>query len=281
MITVSVSLDTTFWDFDLPSAAEGNGIYEGTLLRSFGDQGCIPRLEIRSSPYGESMKVFRASYSDHVCKEGPFDDILKSIKAGDSDVGEKLWRQLKDDISYIFKVPLDGITDDVEVEMEYFENGWYYVYSNTTLSAREIKEWAAAPLGDSVPICLAHEAWDYKNLGWAEASMRTAQQCIERLIPKSSELLECWMYELFPPCASAPEDEDDDCYSQCPRNSDKDGPDCDSVLPEVPDILGSETKIPSPYCNERWWVNKFKETESCEDGVTLTSQIYEDCLARG
>lgn len=217
-----------------------------TLLRSFGTQGCIPRLEYRNSPYGAATQTVRVSYIDYLCEE-IFDDIVDLVQQNDSLVEEKLWRQLKHDLAYIFQIPFETIPDEVELTATEFETGWYFISSQSEFDAAQIKEWSAAPFGDEVPLCLAHEAWDYKYLGWAEASMRTAQQCVDRIIPGSSDTIECWMLELFPP--------NEDCYNN---------PDAD--------ILGSETIVPSPYCNERWWINDFEETDGCVSG-RVTSPI--------
>lgn len=224
-----------------------------TLLRSFGTQGCIPRLEYRNSPYGAATQTVRVSYTDYLCEE-IFDDIVKLVEQDDAVTEKRLWNQLQHDLAYIFQIPIESIPEDVELSATEFKTAWYYISSDSQYDEDEIKAWSAAPLGSDIPLCLAHEAWDYKYLGWAEASMRTAQQCVDRILPGSSDTFECWMEQLFPP--------DDECYSN---------PDAD--------ILGSETIVPSPYCNERWWINDFEETDGCVSG-RVTSPIPECTSSR-
>jgi hypothetical protein len=238
--TVTVSIPHRFWNSKLPPNLAG-ATSEWVVLRSFGNEGCVPRLEIQNTIYGGSALVFRASYSDYLCKN-VFQDIQSDLALFET----KLWTQLRNDIAYIFQIPLESIDTEVDVEVDNFPNGWFLMYSNATVTALELEKWAAKPLGD-IPVCLIQEAWNYKYYGWAESSMRLAQGCLDRIVPGSSDLIEKYLYALFPECSL-----EQDCYSNPGAG-----------------ILGTETIVPSRFCNERFWISNFTETPNCIDNVHL------------
>jgi len=248
VIRLNVELNNTFWDFDLPPNIDTNSTFikEWTVLRGIGDMGCVPRFEIRHSPYGDASILFLASYNDYVCID-TYELAFNAFISNDKKIYDQLWIVIRNDLANAFQIPVDNIPKKfINLNISLFTTGWYYPYSNNTLSYQDVVDYAVAPLGLDVPFCLAQEAWDTKYLGWAEASMRTALRCIDRIIPGTIDLVECWMFNIFPPC-----DPPDSCYS----NGDT--------------ILGTETIIPSKYCNERWWINDFVQTSNCTSTVTL------------
>lgn len=252
VITVDINVDVAFWKEDLPKTKEW------TLLRSFGDQGCIPRLEIRNSPYSNSMLVFRASYSDNICKQ-QFKKLFPYVTGSYSQsvVKKKLWKQFRNDIGYIFEMNVTDIPSSaIDIEFTYFKEAWYYINGLSSLTTEDILNFGSMPMGPTSPVAFVHQSWGYKWLGWSEASMRLGQLALNRIIPGSSHLLECWMYKVFPPCVNS---------LNCYNNPDS-------------GILGTETVIPSPYCSERWWFNDFVKTPNCISSVNLTPQNLVTCI---
>lgn len=238
--TVTVTLDFAFWK-DIVPKEEGT-VKPWVLLRSFGEEGHVPRSEFRYTVYGGAMIAFRASYTDYITKE-----VLNKMQNIET-FGDGLWRALRNDLSYIFQV--DNIPQDyVDIHVENFDAGWCYINSSTTLTAAEVRDFAVNPLGPRVPLCLAHQAWDEEFLGWKEAALQTAVRCLNRLVPGASALIDCWKEATFPPC-----DPPDSCYSD----------------PTVY-ISGSETLIPSRYCTERWWNLDYIQTPGCINRPVLTN----------
>jgi len=243
--TVTVVLNYAFWETIVPKPS-GN-ITQWVLLRSYGDEGHIPRSEIRYSIYGAAMIAFRASYTDYRLKQ-VLNKMGTAIDEGLFKFGPKLWRALRNDLSYIYSV--DNIPEDyIQIHIENFVDGWCYTNSSTTLTADQIKNYAVAPLGLNIPVCLAHQAWDVEFLGWKEAGLQTGLRCLDRLQPKSAALVHCLEEATFPPC-----DPVDSCYND----------------PSV-HISGSETIIPSKYCSERWWYNNYVKTPNCINHPTLNN----------
>lgn len=188
--TATLNVKDAFWLSALPNPDQHPNASQWVLLRGFGDGlGCAPRVEVRWLPYGKATLTIRYGYNDFQCQ----DILVKHGDPLDTGTARKLYEQALDDLSSLFKIPKSEIPEynknKVEIDITNFATGWYFLYENTTATAASVRDWAVAPLGANVPICLAHEAWGYEYLGWAEAGMRGAQACVDRLLPGSSE---CW-----------------------------------------------------------------------------------------
>lgn len=232
--TVTVTLDYAYWKNIVPKESINSTVKRWVQLRSFGEEGHVPRSEVRYTVYGGSMIAFRASYTDYLTKE-----VLNKMQNIDT-FGDGLWRALRNDLSYAFQV--DDIPQNyVDIHVENFDNGWCYINSSTTLTADQIRAFAVAPLGPNVPIALVHQAWAEEFLGWKEAALRTAVGALDRLVPGAATLIDCWMEATFPPC-----DPVDSCYND----------------PTVY-ISGSESIIPSRYCSEHWFNLDYEQTPGC------------------
>ena len=252
--TVDVVLDTTYLEKLVPADINITGLFTKpwATLKGNGPDTLSSRVEYRHTIYSLSTNHTRPNVADFYTLDA-LKDLKSAMNNNNNEVlqnlKQQLWNALRVDQAYIHQIPLSSIpTKFVDLNINYIETGYYYVWSNTTTSAQQLMEFARAPLGENVPVCLAHEAWNPRYLGWGEAGMRASQRCIDRLIPKSSDLVECWLYELFP---------------ECPQN-------IECLNDPESDILGSETLIPSRYCSERWYTNDYKQTQNCVRGVKLT-----------
>ena len=278
VITASVEMKDPFWrDAILPNPQDGATPW--VLYRGFGDSvGCLPRIEITNSAYGSAINAFRFSYSDLICKDS-FRRWAWALDAEEPNLEAKLWNSARDDLAAAFGIELSEIPEydakEININVKVYETGWYYLYSNSSGNTADIREWAAAPLGDHFPLCFAHEAWDYEYLGWSEAGQRMAQRCLDRIVPGASTLLECYMYTTFPSCPTNPPTNVGGNAAGWPE-----GVSClfDSPFGSGSNVMGSEAIIPSPFCSERWFDADFVETPNCIDRVELTPAIYQQCL---
>ncbi len=247
--TVDVVLNTTYLKGLVPQNVITNTTFtkEWATLKGNGPDIISSRWEYRHTPYGISTNSFRPIVADFYSLDA-LKDVKTAYENGNTQVKQQLWNAIRVDQAYINEIPIETIpTTFKSLNINRLETGYYYVWANTTTSAEQLVEFARAPLGDDVPICLAHEAWNPRYLGWAEAGMRAAQRCLDRLIPGSSDLIECWLTTTFPECP------DDSCFSD-----------------PINDILGTETIIPSKYCSERWYTNDYVQTPGCIRRVKLS-----------
>lgn len=250
-ITVELKPNETFWHSLVP-AADGKGQKPWVLLRAFGDQSQISRIECRHSIAGNTVAACRFAYNDFVAK-----DTFEAWQY-QQDSYPALWNTLKNDVAYAFQIPREAIPDEyVRISVGYFNDGWCYVNGTSGVSSEEMKAFAQKPLGDSVPLCLAHQAYDIEFLGWKEAALQGALRCVDRFVPRAQEALDCMAEQTFPSC---------DCHNPyaadwCKRHGYLNYYNCYSN----PDthISGTETVLPSIYCNERIWMNDFNPTPDC------------------
>lgn len=229
-------------------------------LKGNGPDTMSPRTEFTLNPYSGATKNFRPIVSDFQSLDA-LKDVLTARQNGNHQVAQQLWEAIRVDQAYIHQIDISEIPEKFNtLNINRLETGYYYVWANTTTSAQQLVKFARAPLGNNVPICLAHESWNPRYLGWGEAGMRAGQRCIDRVIPGSSDLIECWLYVMFPPCNTSTDD------FTCPAVPDN------SVCFSDPanDILGTETIIPSRFCSERWYMNDYVKTPGCIKRVKLT-----------
>jgi hypothetical protein len=211
------------------------------------------RWEYRHTPYGEMTNSWRPSVPDFYTLTGAM-DAKQAIDSGNTEVAQQLWDAIRVEQAYINNIDIETIPKTFKtLKIDAFETGYYYVWSNSSVSSSDLYNYARYPLGNK-PFAFAHEAFNPTFLGWGQAGMDLGQCAVDRVIPGASFLIDCWNYHMFPPC-----DPSENCFSNGAT------------------VLGSETKIPSPYCTERWFINDYKETPNCVGSVELTKEMVAEC----
>lgn len=260
-ITVELHPNETFWHSLVPKD-DGKGKKPWVLLRAFGDQSHISRIECRHSIGGNTVAACRFAYNDLVAK-----DIFEAWKYQE-DSYPALWNTIKNDVAYAFQVPRSQITDDyVRITVEYFDDGWCYVNGTSNTTNEELKSFAQNPSRGRYPVCLAHQAYDVEYLGWKEGSLQSALRCVDRFFPHTQEAVDCIAEQTFPSCDCHNPYAEDWCkhhgylnYYNCYNNPDT-------------HISGTETVLPSIYCNERFWMNDFNPTPGCVQKPTFKTCV--------
>lgn len=135
--------------------------------------GCFTRLEAHNNPYASLHNTIRVVYTDYQCV-----DVWKALLAlPESALRAELSRSLKR------AFPAANITEPIKVFGEWEEAAWYYNSAGATFTPEQVFQWARAPLGNNVPVCLANHAYRVVDSGWSVASVRTSAQCLNRFNP--------------------------------------------------------------------------------------------------
>ena len=147
--------------------------------RYYGDSTYVSRFEAIDSPLHRCLNALRFAYisSGNLFTEWQ-DYVQQLMQSGDQ---EPLKKRILRELRTMFPADAANITEPLLVAGYIAWSPWHWgdrQYDD--LSNGAVSNWANAPLGEDVPLCVVAEAYHTYYSGWEEGAWRSSKGCLQR-----------------------------------------------------------------------------------------------------